>query len=311
MQASMRAVSQRIFGGPDVLEIIEIPRPEPGPGEVLIRVMAASINPVDTYLRAGRVRFFGQPPFTLGFDLSGVVEETGPGVAQFQHGDAVYGMPRSPAATHAEYTVARAIDIAVKPDSLDHVHAGALPAAALTAWQALVRTAGVEAGQRVLIHGAAGGVGHVAVQIAKAAGAHVFATARADRHDFLRGLGVDDPIDYRTQDFSAVARDIDIVVDMVGADYGRRSLASLRRGGLLMAVSPVTGVTDDEVRQRGIRLVAFGSSSSGADMDALSKLVVDGQLRVHVEHVLRLERAAVGHEILEAGRMRGKVVLTP
>ncbi|MFD0688716.1 NADP-dependent oxidoreductase [Actinomadura fibrosa] len=307
----MRAISQRAFGGPEVLEFVELPKPRPRRGEVLVRVEGASVNPVDTYLRSGRVQFFGPPPFTLGFDLSGVVEEAGPGVTRFGPGDAVFGMPRSPAATHAEYTLAPEADITAKPEALDHVAAAAMPAAALTAWQALVRTADVAPGQRVLVHGAAGGVGHFAVQVAKARGAHVLATARADRHEFLAGLGVDEPIDYRTQDFAEVARDIDVVVDPVGGDYGVRSLATLRGNGILVAISPDQRVTAEKARRHGARFAALGVTASSADMAALAGLAADGRLRAHVERCLPLEQAAKGHEFLEAGRMKGKVVLTP
>src|SRR5262245_61551146 len=181
----MRVVRQLVLGGPEVLEVVEAPRPEPGPTEVLVRVGAAGVNPVDWKLRAAG-GFLGEPPFTVGWDVAGVVEEVGYGVTRFAEGDRVFGMPRFPreAAAYAEYVVSPSRQLARTPDELSDVEAAALPLAGLTAWQALVETAGVGAGDRVLVLGAAGGVGHLAVQIAKARGAYVVGTARAEKHAF-------------------------------------------------------------------------------------------------------------------------------
>jgi NADPH:quinone reductase-like Zn-dependent oxidoreductase len=307
----MRAISQRTFGGPEVLEVIEVERPEPAPGEVLVRVLAAGVNPADWKIRAGRPPLFGDPPFVLGFDLSGVVERVGPEVTRFQPGDEVYGMPAPPAGTYAEYVAAPAADLVPKPRSLDHVHAGALPAVALTAWQALVAIADVRAGQRVLVHAAAGGLGHVAVQIAKARGAHVIGTARADKHAFLRGLDVDEPIDYTTEDFAVAARDVDVVFDLIGGPYGARSLDTLRPGGLLVAaVWNDPGVEEAEVERRGLRYAPVHVAPSAGDLERINELVERGLLRVHVDQVLPLEDAGKAHEMSESGRVRGKIVLT-
>ena len=182
----MRTITQNTAGGPEVLVIVEIDDPTPGPGEVLVRVGAAGINPVDAAVRAGYYPLLGKPPFTVGWDISGTVEAIGPGVSEFAVGDEVFGMPRFPkqAAAYAEKVVAPAVELAAKPPSLDHVQAGALPLAGLTAWQGLVKIGGLKQGQRALIHGAAGGVGHIAVQIAKARGAHVVATASTAKLDF-------------------------------------------------------------------------------------------------------------------------------
>ncbi|MCX4391376.1 NADP-dependent oxidoreductase [Streptomyces sp. NBC_01767] len=206
----MRAVFQKSFGGPEVLEIAETERPKPLPGEVLVKVHASAVNPVDVFVRSGAFPLLGEPPFGVGWDISGVVEEAGPG-ARFEVGDEVYGMPFFPRAAtgYAEYVAAPSRQVARKPASLDHVHAAAIPLAALTAWQGLVQAAGVKAGDRVLIHRAAGGVGHFAVQIAKAHGAHVIAMASPARHDFVRGLGANEVIDYRTTDFTEAVKDAD------------------------------------------------------------------------------------------------------
>lgn len=295
-----------------MLEVVELERPEPAPDEVLVRVLAAGVNPADWKIRAGTPPLFGDPPFVLGFDVSGVIERVGPEVTRFQPGDEVYGMPTPPAGTYAEYVVAPAADLAPKPRSVDHVHAGALPAVALTAWQALVGIADVQAGQRVLVHAAAGGLGHVAVQIAKAHGAHVIGTARADKHAFLRGLGVDELIDYTTEDFAVTARGVDVVFDLIGGPYGARSLDTLRPGGLLVAaVWNDPGVEEAEVERRGLRYTPVHVTPSAGDLERINDLVERGLLRVHVDQVLPLEEAGKAHETSQSGRVRGKIVLTP
>ena len=243
----MRAVSQDVFGDPYVLHTVEVPKPSPLPSEVLVRVHATGVNPVDAMVRSGAFPMLGQPPFILGWDVSGVVEEVVPGVTRFDVGDEVYGMPFFPRAGngYAEYVAVPSRQLARKPATLDHEHAAALPLAGLTAWQALVDTAGVRPGDRVLIHAGGGGVGHLAVQIAKARGAHVIATASAAKHDFVRGLGADEVVDYRTVDFTRAIRDMDVVLDTVGGPVGRQSIDVLRPGGLLVTV---VDRTDTELR---------------------------------------------------------------
>ncbi|HLH59678.1 MAG TPA: NADP-dependent oxidoreductase, partial [Streptosporangiaceae bacterium] len=228
----MRAMSQDVLGGPEVLKEVELDRPEPGFSEILVRVHAAGLNPTDWKHRAHRI-FLGPPPFVLGWDVSGVVEATGFGVTLFKPGDEVFGMLPYPhgVGSHAEFVTGPARAFAAKPGNVDHVQAGAVPLAALTAWQALVDTARLSAGQRVLIHAAAGGVGHFAVQIARARGAYVIGTASAGHHDLVRGLGADELVDYHATDFSAAVADADVVLDTVGGDYPARSLRTLRPGG--------------------------------------------------------------------------------
>src|SRR5690625_2522415 len=228
-KTTMRAVSQDVHGGPEVLHEVEREVPRPRPSQVLVRVHAAGVNPTDWKHRSSR-RFLGDPPYVLGWDVSGVVEAVGIGVTLFEPGDEVFGMLPYPhgAGSFAEYAAGPARAFAPKPPGLTHVQAGALPLAALTAWQALVDTAHVQAGQRVLVHAAAGGVGHLAVQIAKARGAYVLGTGSAAKHGFLREIGVDEPIDYRTTDFAEAVRDADAVLDTIGGDYAFRSLRTLR-----------------------------------------------------------------------------------
>ena len=308
----MRIIRQRALGGGDVLELTEAPRPEPGPTEVLVRMSAAGVNPVDWKTRE-RGGALGEPPFTVGWDVGGVVEVLGRGVTRFQPGDRVFGMPRFPneAAAYAEYVTSPSRQLARTPDGLGDVEAGALPLAGLTAWQALVETAGVEAGDHVLILGAGGGVGHLAVQIAKARGARVTGTASSAKHQFLAELGADQAIDYTTEAVDERVRDADVVLDLVGGESGLRALPALRDGGLLIAVpsssglEPLREAAGDRVRVTGILV-----EPDRAGLEALAALVEAGELRVHVERTFPLEEAAAAHEAGETGRTKGKLVLT-
>ncbi|MGW4327056.1 NADP-dependent oxidoreductase [Nocardia sp. NPDC004573] len=293
----MLAITQYAFGGPEVLQVVEVDRPRPGPGEVLVRVAATSVNAADWKVRAGLLGQLGDPPLTLGLDVSGVVAELGPGADRFAVGDPVYGMVFGGA--NAEYVVAPAQTLAPKPRNVDLVHAAALPTAALTAWQAL---AALGAGQRVLVHAAAGGVGHLAVQIARHRGAYVIGTARAVNHEYLRELGADEVIDYTATDFAAAVRDVDIVLDLVGGAYGSRSLAVLRPDGRLID----TQGSDAEADPRYER---FYVEPSGASLREITTMVERGRLRVTIDRILPLPEAAKAHELSEAGRVRGKIVL--
>ncbi|MGW2013390.1 NADP-dependent oxidoreductase [Streptomyces sp. NPDC001927] len=307
--ATMRAITATAWGGPEVLAEARVARPEPGPTEILVRVHAAGVNPADWKIRAsGGFGPWGEPPI-LGWDVSGVVEAVGFGVTLYAPGDEVFGMPQFPqqGGGYAEYVAAPARHFARKPAGLSHVEAAALPLAGLTAWQALVETARLRAGQRVLVHAAAGGVGHLAVQIAKARGAYVIGTASGAKHDFLRSLGVDEPIDYTTTDFAQAVRDVDIVLDCYGGDYGTRSLPVLRDGGSLVTLpSP----DDVPASVRGIRTGFTLVEPDYAGLLALAALVEAGQLRPEVDTVLPLAEAAKAHALGESGRTRGKLVLT-
>ncbi|MBU3067527.1 NADP-dependent oxidoreductase [Nocardia sp. NEAU-G5] len=298
----MRAISQNTFGGPDVLETVEIPRPQPGPGEVLVRVAATSVNPADWKIRAGYLRDrLGEPPLTLGLDVAGTVIERGEEVTGLERGDEVFGVFMSRFGAYAEYAVVPANTLAIRPAGLDAVQAAALPTAALTAWQAL---ANLRAGQRILIHAAAGGVGHVAVQIAKARGASVIGTARAVNHDFLRSLGADELIDYTTVDFAEVVREVDVVLDLIGGDYGQRSLRTLRADGVYFD----TQGSDAEGDPRYVRVYMDPNSSDAGEVGTLA---AQGKLRIEIERVMSLADVAEAHKLSESGRVRGKIVLVP
>jgi NADPH:quinone reductase-like Zn-dependent oxidoreductase len=312
----VKAIVMRAHGGPDVLELQEAPRPEPAPTEVLVRVAVAGVNPVDWKVREEPwlPDLMGEPPLILGWDVAGTVEAVGYGVTRFAAGDPVFGMPWFPrlARAYAEYVTAPSRQLARTPGVLDQEAAGGLPLAGLTAWQALVDTAGVREGHRVLVHAAAGGVGHLAVQIAKARGAEVIGTARADKHDFLRDLGVDEPIDYTAHPFEEAVSEVDVVLDLVGGDdYALRSLQTLREDGLLIAIP--AGVGDElaaAAERQSKRATGILVEPDAAGLESLAALAEKGRLRVVVEQSFPLAQAADAHRRLQHGRVSGKVVLT-
>ncbi|MEU4038917.1 NADP-dependent oxidoreductase [Streptomyces collinus] len=305
----MRAVIVEQWGGPENLIEKDIERPEPGLNEVLVRVHAAGVNPVDWKTRAsGSVIDWGTVP-AVGWDVSGTVEAVGPGVSLYRPGDEVFGMPLFPrqAGGYAEYVVAPARHFAPKPTGLTHVEAAALPLAALTAWQALVDTAGVRPGERVLVHAAAGGVGHLAVQIAKARGAYVIGTASSGKHDLVRALGADEVIDYRAVRFEDVVGDVDVVLDGLGGQNAERSLKVLKAGGRLITLP---GPDDVPTAPDGVRAVWMLVEPDHLGLREIAALVERGALKPVVDTVLPLAEAAKAHEIGEQGRTTGKIVLT-
>jgi NADPH:quinone reductase-like Zn-dependent oxidoreductase len=307
----MRAVIQNSVGGPDVLVIADQPNPTPKHGEVLVRVKGAGINPVDGAVRGGYYPLLGEPPFILGWDISGTVEALGADVTGLKVGDAVFGMPHFPrqAAAYAELAVTPANEIALKPAGIDHIHAAALPLAGLTAWQGLVRHGGLKHGQRVLIHAAAGGVGHLAVQIAKARGAYVIATASPEKLDFVRSLGADEVIDYTKDDFTGKVRDLDLVLETVGGEHAEQSLKVLRDGGVLVSLLNVSDAVRAQAKARGIHVERMSVVPDREGLVELGKLIDAGKLAVHVAKSFPLAEAGGAHAFL-ATKPIGKVVLT-
>lgn len=307
---TMKAVAMHAYGGPEVLKYEDAARPDPATGEVLVRVHAAAVNPVDWKVRAGHLRGFlnYSLPLIPGWDLSGVVEATGAGVTDWKQGDAVYARPdlrRNGA--YAEYIAVRASELGHKPRSIDHVQASAIPLACLTAWQALFDAGGLKAGQRVLIHAAAGGVGTFAVQLAKWKGAHVVGTASERNHAFLRELGADEVIDYTKTNFEEVVRDVDVVLDTLAGQTRDRSWNVLKKDGILVSI--LGQPSPDEAAQRGVRAAGVFVEPNQAQLGEIAKLVDSGKLRPIIETVMPLAQAARAHEMNQTLHTRGKIVL--
>ena len=309
----MKAVVLREYGPPEVLAVEEVAKPEPIPTEVQVRVHAAGVNPVDFKTRSGKgmAGLLGNPPVRIGWDVSGVVTAVPPGVTRFRVGDDVFGMPWFPreAGAYAEYVTAPSRHFAAKPHPLSHEEAGVLPLAGLTAWQIVVDTIALEDGADLLVHGAAGGVGHLAVQIAKARGAKVIGTARAEQAGWLRELGADETIDYKSERFEDRVGDLDAVIDFTGS-YGERSLPTLRPGGILVSVP--SGVSEDLIdlaKRSDRRATGFLVEPDPVGLAGLCHLVEAGQLQVKVDRVFDLADAAEAHRAAEAGHDGGKIVL--
>jgi NADPH:quinone reductase-like Zn-dependent oxidoreductase len=307
---TMKAIRVHEYGGPEVLRYEEAPRPEPGPGEVLVRIRAAGVNPVDWKVREGRRReaLAYRMPFVPGWDVSGVVEAIGPNVTMLNRGDEVYGYPsvvRNGA--YAEYTVVPEAELALKPRSIDHVLAASVPIAALTAWQGLFDAGGLRTDQKVLIHGGAGGVGSFAVQLARWKGAFIVATASGRNQEFLRNLGADLTIDYEKTRFDRLVCDADVVFDTIGNETLQRSWKVLKKGGVL--VSTVEEPSAEKAAAHGVRAVLVSTRADTAELAEIAKLVDAGMVRPIVEAVFPLNEARRAQELSQTGHARGKIVL--
>ena len=306
----MRAVRIHSFGGPDVLQIDAVDRPEPGPGEVLVRIAAASLNPVDVKMRRG-----GYPrlppsalPAGLGRDLAGVVEVVGSNVLDTVAGQPVFAHLGWDRAAYADYAIVRVGEFAPKPQTLTPIDAGSLPLAAMTAWQGLFDHGGLKAGERVLIHGASGGVGYLAVQFATLHGASVIATAGADALDWVRSLGADQVIDYRAQQFEDEVRDVDLVYDLIGGETRDRSWGVLKPDGRLVTTLAAGDVVGDGARH-GRRGLAYMAEPKADQLRTVGRLADEGRLQVRVDRVYPLAEVQAAHRHLETGHPRGKIVL--
>src|ERR1700675_2976582 len=310
---TMKAIRIHNYGGPEVLQYEDAPRPEPQAGEVLVRVHAAGVNPIDWKVREGHMKDFWPHkfPLILGWDVSGTVEEVGSGPAaegRFKIGDEVYSLPNPTRdGAYADYIVVREPELALKPNSLHHIRAAAVPLAALTAWQSLFDTAQLQPGQRVLIHAGSGGVGHLAVQLAKWKGAYVFATASTKNQDLLRELGVDEPIVYTQQRFEDVARNIDIVLDTIGGETQERSWSVLKKGGNL--VSLVQPPSEEKAKALGVRAAFVAGHPSGAQLAEIAKIIDSGKLSPVIDRILPLSEVRRAHELVQSGHTRGKIAL--
>jgi NADPH:quinone reductase-like Zn-dependent oxidoreductase len=308
---SMMAWRVHAFGPPDTMQFERVPRPEPGPGEVLVRVRATGVGPWDGWIRAGRSALPQPLPLTLGSDLCGDIQTVGPEVADLRLGEPVYGVTNSRfIGAYAEYALAAAAMLARKPTSLTCIEAASVPVIAVTAWQGLFDQAQLQAGHTVLIHGAAGNVGAYAVQLARHAGLRTIATAATDDIALVRDLGADMVVDFRTQRFEDAAQQVDTVLDLVGGDTQTRSFQVLRRGGtLISAVSP----PDQDLAQRhGVDARFFLVNVTRSYLTAIADLIDKGTLRTRVGTVLPLAAAREAHVMLEGRRPlpKGKIVLT-
>lgn len=323
----MKAIVLKEPGGVENLQMSDIPVPVPGNQEVLVQVKAISINPVDAFVRKDAGRRTGESylkhvlklkdgesPVILGWDISGVVTETGSSVTKFKKGDAVFGMVRfeGHGKAYAEYVAAPEDHLALKPAGTSHQEAAAATLAALTAWQALNNYAKVRKGEKVLIHSGAGGVGHYAIQIAKYLGAYVIATSSAANKDFVLQLGADEHIDYAQQEFEHIVTDADVVLDSLPfPGHLDRSLAALKPGGRL--ISLLTFFTEEglvkKVKEKGVYTHRLGVTSNGEDMRAIADLLERGKLHSHVSQTFDLNHIGEAHLSVETGKTRGKIVI--
>lgn len=306
----MKAVQIHSYGGPEVLAYEDVALPEIATDEVLIQVYAAAINPVDWKIREGHLKDFlpHHLPLILGWDVSGVVTTVGADVTTFKPGDEVYSRPNIERnGTYAEYIAVKASEVALKPKTIDHVHAAAVPLAGITAWHALFEAAQLTTGQRVLIHAAAGGVGSYAVQFARWQGAYVIGTASAHNRDFLLKLGADEVIDYRSDRFEEVVEPVDVVFDTIGGEVQERSWQIVKPGGILVSV--IAPPSEEKAAAQGCRS-AFVFIQPRADwLTEIAQLIDTQQVEPIVETVLPLSQAAEAHQLSQSGRTRGKIVL--
>jgi NADPH:quinone reductase-like Zn-dependent oxidoreductase len=307
---TMKAIVAHQYGGPEVLKYEEAQRPKPNENEILVRVIAAGVNPVDGMIVSGmfsKEKKLGSPMIPGG-DIAGIVEETGAKITKFKNGDAIYAyLSLKNNGGYAEYAVAHENEAAAKPKSISYVEAAAVPIVALTAWQALVDSAKLGAGQRVLIHGGSGGVGTFAIQIAKVRGAKVFATASTANQEFLKELGADVAIDYTKQKFEDVAKDVDVVLDSVGKDTLARSYAIVKKGGFIATL--VSRLDQAELDKRGIRGESISVKPNSQELAQIGKLIDEKKIKVIVSQTFPLADAIKAEEQVATGHTRGKIVL--
>jgi NADPH:quinone reductase-like Zn-dependent oxidoreductase len=307
---TMKAIVVHQYGGPEVLKYEDVARPEPNANEVLIRVKAASINPVDVAIRKGYLKEFtgNKLPLILGMDAAGEIEKVGAKIDKFKVGDPVIAFfTLAGEGGYAQFVAATENEIARKPSAISFEQAAALPAAGSTAWKALVETGDLKAGQTVLIHGGSGGVGHFAIQIAKALGAKVIATASSANQDFLKQMGADVAVDYTKQKFEDVAKDVDLVLDSVGQDTLRRSYGVVKKGG--MVVSIVDDIDANELAAHGIRGTTIRTEPNAKRLDELARLIDAKKITPIVSQVLPLSEVAKAHQQIATRHTRGKIVL--
>lgn len=306
----MKAIRIHEFGGPEVLKYEDAPNPSPANDEVVIKIHASGVNPVDCKIRAGLAqgKFPIEFPLIPGWDVSGEIEEVGSDVLNFRKGDEVYSRPDPTRnGTYAEYVVVKADQVNSKPKSIDHDKAAAVPLAGLTAWQGLFEHGDLKAGQKVLIHAASGGVGTFAVQFAKWKGAYVIGTASEENIDFLYDLGADEVIDYKTEKFENKVKNVDLVFDLIGGETQKRSLSVIRQGGRL--VTTVQPGNQEVAKEKSIQLIGYMAKSYPADLQQIADLIDSGKIKPIVTRILPLKEAAKAQELIDSHHTRGKIVL--
>jgi NADPH:quinone reductase-like Zn-dependent oxidoreductase len=309
----MRAIVIDEFGPPEALRLATLPTPDVGAHEVLLRTHVVAVNPVDAKTRAGFGVSVDHFPAVLGWDLCGEVVHVGPDVVDVHEHDVVFGMPRFPglAGAYAEYVVSPANEVVRKPDGVDVQQAAAAPMVALTAWQAIFTLGGLQSGQRVLVHGAAGGVGHVAVQLARWAGAEVMGTASARNRAFVTELGAHEIVDYTSTPLESIARDIDLVIDTRGGDDLIRLLDVLRPGGLIVSLLGRDEQAQRAASTKGVRVAFAYVAPDRPSLARISELMAAGTLRIAIDRVFPLAEAAAAHTLIESGHVRGRILLQP
>lgn len=301
----MKAIQIREYGDESVLRYTDVDKPKPQTDEILVKIHAASVNSVDWKIRDGKYSM--ELPLILGADFAGVVEDTGEDIKKFKPKDAVYG--KILLGCYAEYVIVKENELSRKPHNLDFIQAASIPMGALTAWQAIFDAANLQKGDKILIHAASGGVGSMAVQLAKAKGAHVIGTASARNREFVQKLGADEFIDYTSKNFEDVVSDADVVFDTVGGDTLARSYKALKKGGFLVTI--VEKPSQELAKEHGVEARHIASQPNPDQLGKITELVEKGKIRTHIERIFPLSEAAEAHKLSKQGHTRGKMVLVP
>lgn len=304
----MKAVQIKEYGDESVLKYINVDRPKPKSNEILIKIIAAAINPVDVKIRNGKGKDWGMKlPLVLGADFAGTIEDLGEEIKGYKTGDEVYG--KILLGCYADYVLVKEDELSLKPKNLDFDHAASIPMGALTAYQAIFDTANLKSGQKILVHGASGGVGAMAVQLAKAKGAYVIGTASGSNKDFVKGLGVDEFIDYKTSKFEDIVKDVDVVFDAVGGETNRKSYQVLKKGGFL--VSLVQQGDKELMEKYNVTAKVMSSKPNPAQLEEITKLAEEGKLTTRVSKTFPLSEVAEAQKASQEGHVKGKIILNP
>ena len=304
----MKAIQIKEYGDERVLKYTDVERPEPKKDEILVKIHAASVNPVDWKIRDGKGKKFGMKlPLILGADFAGTIEEMGSALKKFRKEDAVYG--KILLGCYAEYVIVKENELSIKPKNMDFKQAASIPMGALTSWQAIFETAKLKSGQKILIHAASGGVGSMAVQMAKAKGAYVIGTASGSNKEFVNNLGADEFIDYTNTNFEDVVKDVDVVYDTIGGDTQKRSFQVLKEGGFL--VSLIEKPSEELLKKYKVQGKVIASEPNSKQLEEITTLIEANKIKTHVEKVFPLAEAAKAQKLSKEGHVRGKIILVP